>query len=510
MAKQRIDYLKVDRLDIQETLVAGGTNIDIATLGSSTDEKAKVSSNDTTPGFLNGKLVAGTNVTLTENNNGGNETLTISATVPVTSVNTQTGAVTLTAANVGAAATSHTHAASDVTSGVFATARLASSGTASASTFLRGDQTWATVAGGVTGFTPSQNTSSPNNTVNASRLLADAATTNADIVLQPKGTGAIIGTLPDSTVNGGNKRGTWAVDLQLYRGAADEVASGVASVVVGGASNRASGAQSFIGAGAQNRVSTTNSLVVGGMNNVISSNESIVICGGENNTATGFRSFIGSGFNNNASGTGAVIIGGAANQASNSYASVLGGFTNNVTGSGATAVGGWFNSAFGDLSIVSGHYATALYPRQRSWATGRFANSGDCQLVEYIARNQTTDATQVWLYTDGSSSEITIPDNCAALFEIMLTAVQTNAQEFCGWKINGTLYNWESINDSSLSDVVYTKFGNTGGNTNWGVVISNYNGSPNTIGRFAIRVTGEVGKTIRWGAHVKIMHVGRA
>jgi len=44
------------------------------------ERKAKVSSNDTTAGYLNGKLVAGSNVTLTENNDGGNETLTIAAT----------------------------------------------------------------------------------------------------------------------------------------------------------------------------------------------------------------------------------------------------------------------------------------------------------------------------------------------------------------------------------------------------------------------------------------------
>ena len=42
-----------------------------------TDIKTSVSANDTTPGFLNGKLVAGTNISLTENNDGGDETLTI-------------------------------------------------------------------------------------------------------------------------------------------------------------------------------------------------------------------------------------------------------------------------------------------------------------------------------------------------------------------------------------------------------------------------------------------------
>lgn len=36
-----------------------------------------VSSNDTTVGFLNGKLVAGSHVVFTENNDGGNETLTV-------------------------------------------------------------------------------------------------------------------------------------------------------------------------------------------------------------------------------------------------------------------------------------------------------------------------------------------------------------------------------------------------------------------------------------------------
>lgn len=157
-----------------------------------TDEVAKVSSNDTTAGYLNGKLVAGSGITLTENNNGGNETLSItlgshthaasditsgviatarlgsgtaSATTflagdqsyktppyPVTSVAGKTGAVTLTNTDVGAAATSHTHAASDITSGVIATARLGS-GTADATTYLAGDQTYKAAVTSVNGST---------------------------------------------------------------------------------------------------------------------------------------------------------------------------------------------------------------------------------------------------------------------------------------------------------------------------------------------------------------------
>jgi len=49
-------------------------------VGTDSDEKVKVSSNDTVAGYLNGKLVAGDNITFVENNDGGNETLTISTT----------------------------------------------------------------------------------------------------------------------------------------------------------------------------------------------------------------------------------------------------------------------------------------------------------------------------------------------------------------------------------------------------------------------------------------------
>lgn len=49
--------------------------------GSSTDELVKVSSNDTTSDYLGTKLVAGAHVTILENNDGSNETLTISSVI---------------------------------------------------------------------------------------------------------------------------------------------------------------------------------------------------------------------------------------------------------------------------------------------------------------------------------------------------------------------------------------------------------------------------------------------
>ena len=90
-------------------------------ISADTDSLVKVSSNDTTAGFLNGKLVAGSNVSFTEGNNGGNETLTIASSVPDLN-------------------------ASKITAGTIATARLGT-GTASGSTFLAGDQTYKTVSG---------------------------------------------------------------------------------------------------------------------------------------------------------------------------------------------------------------------------------------------------------------------------------------------------------------------------------------------------------------------------
>jgi hypothetical protein len=49
----------------------------VATISGSGATTVSISANDTTPAVLATKLVAGTGVTLTENNDGANETLTV-------------------------------------------------------------------------------------------------------------------------------------------------------------------------------------------------------------------------------------------------------------------------------------------------------------------------------------------------------------------------------------------------------------------------------------------------
>lgn len=58
----------------------GSGKVTVNILDTNDDEQVKVSANDNSSGYLNGKLIQGSNITLTEQNDGGNEILLISST----------------------------------------------------------------------------------------------------------------------------------------------------------------------------------------------------------------------------------------------------------------------------------------------------------------------------------------------------------------------------------------------------------------------------------------------
>ena len=95
---------------------------------------------------------------------------------------------------------------------------------------------------------------------------ANSTGTNVNVGLVPKGSGAIVADIPDATATGGNARGLFAVDLQINRLAATEVASGTESAILGGQQNTASGNTAAIIGGFQSTASGAYCFVQGYQN----------------------------------------------------------------------------------------------------------------------------------------------------------------------------------------------------------------------------------------------------
>ena len=247
---------------------------------------------------------------------------------------------------------------------------------------------------------------------------ATGAATNINAAIVPKGTGALLAAIPDGTATGGNARGIYAVDFQMVRSAATQVASANYTTILGGRNNTNRSSDSVLVAGnnniiwnhrfnghgvivggQNNRIGNADSstdgwnFIGGGINNSALALDSCVIVGGNGNTVGGFRSsvvggasnnlgnntqscFIGGGESNaiNSSVTseqkGMVIVGGFSNtntsqygfigagqtnsNTSNQWSSIVGGLSNSITNSYAFIGGGQSNTASGQHAVVCG------------------------------------------------------------------------------------------------------------------------------------------------------------
>ena len=193
-------------------------------------------------------------------------------------------------------------------------------------------------------------------------LSENTTATNSDLVLTPKGTGALIaGPKPDGTTTGGNARGVNSVDLQTLRGVATQVASGARSVIGGGERNTASGVVS--------------------------------ICIGYQNTASGQES-VAIGRECNASAINSIAIGNRLQS----------------TAQSATAIGQRSSS---DRFGMFAH------------AADNFAANGDAQRARSVLRNKTTTNSAVELFLDGSSTRLTIPSGKIFAFTINIAGVSS-------------------------------------------------------------------------------------
>jgi hypothetical protein len=176
------------------------------------------------------------------------------------------------------------------------------------------------------------------------KLVASNSVTDVDIVFAPKGNGAIMVQQPSGNNAGGNNRGNHAIDLQMLRTHAEEVASGDYSFVAGGRNNKASGKYSAVVGGGDydpafqqswgNYAVGDYTFVAGGIHNYANEDYSGIIGGGFNVTS-GYGAFVGGGWYNRASGNGSLVGGGFENYAQ-SYAEAVFGFFSTI-GGGSTS-----------------------------------------------------------------------------------------------------------------------------------------------------------------------------
>lgn len=334
---------------------------------------------------------------------------------------------------------------------------------------------------------------------------------NADAVIIPKGSGAILAQIPDGLASGGEARGEYAVDFQRDRGFDFQVASGNYSVISGGSDNMASGVYSFVGGGFANVASGRRSVVVGGRTNDASNDESIVI-GGVSNSVYGEGAIVGGGVSNNNWGNFSGIFSGRDNVIEDLGvydSTIAGGTANRIRSSTSAILGGAGNIAnASSSSVLGGLYAKTFMYGEIAFASGKFATSGieggDAQQSFVTLRNTTTSETSVLLYLNGSSLQIATQTGSSYFFRISVTARQTAGTaglsgDMAWWDISGGVKNISGV--AALVNPVVTNFGSDDNASGWNIDVG-VSGSNLTIS-----ATGEIDKTIRWVASAHLVKV---
>jgi hypothetical protein len=358
--------------------------------------------------------------------------------------------------------------------------------------------------------------------------------TNADIALVAKGTGATLAQVPDGTLLGGNKRGTYATDLQKIRDVAAQIASANGSVISGGQGNLASGQWSVIGGGLGNTVSNTSatisggtsnsasgntatiaggganqasssySFIGGGQSNVTQTNTHATVCGGSSNTASGQYSFVGGGQNNTASNSWCGSLSGIANVASGIYSAIAGGSSSVASATNSFVGGGDNNRANGISSCISGGAngtarLIAGYHVFPACSAPIATTQGCTQSGLLLLARQTTDATATVLTSNSSpantTNQVILPINSAYSFSGEVIAGVTGAGNTARWTINGAIKRGGSQASTAMvgtATVTMTHF--DAGAATWVVAVT----ADTTNGGIKVEVTGAAATTIRW------------
>jgi hypothetical protein len=390
----------------------------------------------------------------------------------------------VTGANIKALVTDANMTTSDITTNDVSTAKhgFAPKAPNDTTKFLRGDATWAVPAsGGLTEFTELETTAAPNATVPVNSLTPVTATTNADFALIPKGNGALLVKIPDNAGTGGNKRGQYALDLQLATDFATRVASGNYSTIIGGQGNTASG---------------THSLASGGYS-VASGNYSVSL--GASTSSSTYTLAVGQ--SSTASADGAVSLGrsntsSGARSFSSNYLSVASGTESVAMGNSCTAAG--------DYSIATGlESSTSTIRARRS-----HGNGSDSQASIFMLKRATTNNTLTYITADGNdefqggaTNMFLLVNNQAMRFKGTIIGKQSGSANVASWDIDGLVVRTTSAANTTL---VVSNVNVVSNSPAWGTPTLTAN---TTRGGVSVSVTGASATNIKWTAVIETTEV---
>lgn len=294
--------------------------------------------------------------------------------------------------------------------------------------------------------------------------------TDVGVILQPKGLGSVIVSTPDGTSAGGNTRGSNAIDLQVNRINATQVASGDASSILGGWKNKisASGNYSAIVNGEDNYVNEESSFIGAGAGNIISSKFSAVVAGsGSTIGVTSDHSFIGGGQSNNIYGD------------NNDYGVIGGGKTNNILdGQYASILGGeWNTTSASYSSVIGGAQARTTRDYTVAFASGKVNNENDglgyaqTEFVNLTNRGNPAAPTTPFRLAQNSdlANWLRLRDNETITFKGIITAKEEGSSNRASFEINGCIFRDTGAASTLLIDSNVIEITNVPG---WSVAIT--------------------------------------
>lgn len=319
---------------------------------------------------------------------------------------------------------------------------------------------WAAASGGgLTNWTDALNNASPNSTVPVSKLTATNAATNVDAAIISKGTGAILAQVPDSTTAGGNKRGANAVDFQMSRGAANQVAGGDYAFVAG-QNNRAAG-YAAVAMGFGNTVTSSYGVAVG-------SNISV-----SNSYSAGF---------------------GSAHTISGQYGFAAG---------GTHTVDATYGSCFGFGGISRAVYGSWVHSSHQAFGiTGGAQRQGVC--LQGSTNSATASVATADGNTAGGSNQLVLPNNASYVVKGTAVARQNTTGDSKSWDFTihierGANAAATTLRAGGTPTVIYAAAGASA----WTLAFT----ADTTNGSLKADITGEASKTLRWAVYVDSVQV---